>query len=257
MNMIDYIKYFFRSEADSIPFKSFGLVHFLLILLALIGCLVLIMNKEKLKETKISRVLEKNFLYVLVCQQLILYSWYAFSGNLSNEALPLYHCRIAIIFTIISFITNKKSFKIVASYWGLVGSALALFFLGLDPYLFPHYTVFSYFIGHIVLLWSSIYFFITGDIIADKESLKELLIFTNIYNINVYIFNYFKHTNYSYLSEPPFLKEVIFSFISPISYTVGIILFFNLIMSLVYKILQKIYIVNNKKQYLFKIHVNS
>ena len=70
MNMIDYLKYFFRSEAESIPFKSFGLVHFLLILLALIGCVVLIMNKEKLKETKISRVLEKNFLYVLVCQEI-------------------------------------------------------------------------------------------------------------------------------------------------------------------------------------------
>lgn len=247
MRPFDYIKFSFRGNTESIPFESFSYIHFILIGVGVIGSILIIVNKEKLKIGRFRYKIEKIFLYVLISQQTLLYLWYGYSGNLSNESLPLYHCRVAIIFTIIALITDKKLFKIVASYWGLVGSVLALIFLGLDPFLFPHFTIFSYFIGHLFLLWISVYFLATETIILNKGSLKEILIFTNIYNVSVFIFNCCTNANYSYLSEPPFLKELILSRLNPIMYTLGIILAFNLVMFVIYYMMQKIYFRNYKK----------
>ena len=61
--------------------------------------------------------------------------------------------------------------------WGLIGAVFALIYpSGLDPFLFPHITQFSFFIGHLFLLWGSVYCIFIECVKFDKRTLKQLYI---------------------------------------------------------------------------------
>ena len=58
----------------------------------------------------------------------------------------------------IGLLFNKSICRKLGSMWGLIGAIFALIYpSGLDPFVFPHITQFSFFIGHLFLLWGAVY----------------------------------------------------------------------------------------------------
>lgn len=239
---MEWMKHFFRETPDNYVFPIWSLKHFAIIVIAFVGVEFIFLNKRKLKGSTLGGNFKLLMIIVLSLQQIILYSWYGFSGYFTiRESLPLYNCRIAIIFTILALITDKKLYKNVACYWGLMGSILALMMPDLDPFSFPHYTNISFFWGHIALLWSALYILVIDGYRINKVSLKLILYFTNIYHLAVYFFNVFAKSNYCYLMEPPFAKIFFESFMPQKAYSLLIFLAFNIAMILVYSVSKIIY----------------
>lgn len=237
-----WLEYFFRGTPDNYVFSLWSLKHFAIILIAFVGVEFILLNKRRLKSIRLGKKIKIIMIIALSLQQIVLYLWYGFSGYFTiNESLPLYNCRIAIIFTILALITDKNLFKNVSCYWGLAGSILALMMPDLDPFSFPHYTNISFFWGHIALLWSTVYILAVDEYRMNKISLKSILYFTNTYHLSVYLFNVFTKSNYCYLIEPPFLKIFIANFMSPKAYSLFIFLVFNIVMILVYSAAKTIY----------------
>lgn len=240
---MEELRYFFRGTPDGYVFPIWSLAHFAMLIIAFIGVEFIILNKRKLRDSNNGKILKLIMIIALASQQIILYLWYGFSGYFTiHESLPLYNCRIAIIFTIIALITDKKLFRNVGCYWGVAGAILALMMpTDLDPFSFPHYTNISFFLGHIVLLWATVYILVVDQYRINKNSLKSILYFTNTYHLLIYIFNILTNSNYCYLNKAPFAKTFFENFMSPRAYTLTAFFAFNIFMILVYFIAKTIY----------------
>ena len=222
---------FFTNKPSPIKFITFGPVHLLILFMALI---ISIFIFRRIGE---NRGIELFIGCILIFQQIILYSWYFISNyNSIKEGLPLYHCRIAIIFLGLGLIFNNKNLTKLGSYLGIFGSIGALLFPGLDPFSFPHITQFSYFIGHLFLLWGSIYLLFVKKIGMTKIDLKNIFLFTNLYHVIVFVLNHKISSNYAYLRQPPFKINYTFN---PYFYGFIVMMIFNIILALEYLFINK------------------
>ena len=94
----------------------------------------------------------------------------------------------------------------------------------LDPFVFPQITQISFFIGHLFLLWSSVYCIFVECIKLSKKDLKIIIYFTNIYHISMFIFNHIIGSNYGYMRVSPI---GIGNDLHPVVYGLIIIAIFN------------------------------
>ena len=218
---MEFLKYFFRGVSECSDFKVFGLIHIIILFIGILGVVFLT------KRVSVSRKFERIIGTVLLSQQIILYTWYLLSGyNLLTEGLPLYHCRIAIISTGIGLLFNKSICRKLGSIWGLIGAVSALVYPGLDPFVFPHITQFSFFVGHLFLLWGSVYCIFIEGIKLDEKDLKTIIYFTNIYHIAVFILNHMIEANYGYMRISPI---GIGNNLHPVVYGLMVIALFNVV----------------------------
>lgn len=195
---MENLNYFIRSNPDNTSFNQFGLFHIIILILAIYVSYLIINNKKE------NRNFELFIGSILLIQQLTLYTWYFSKNyNLLSEGMPLYHCRISIILLSIGFILNKDILIKMGSYWGILGSIFALLIPGPDPFIYPHITLVSYFIGHMFLLWGSVYALFVKNIGMRRDELKQLLYFTNIYCVTMYILNFLIGSNYGYMRVSP------------------------------------------------------
>lgn len=189
------LSYLFRTPIEEAP--SHTLV-FLLINIVMMGIMIyFLLHREKISP--------KIFAYLNIAQQLLLYYWYIVKvpDVLARQGLPIYHCRLAIIVLSISILIGKfhHSFQTFFAYLGLIGSVLALFTLDFDLYHFPHFTIFSYLIGHYLLFYLSLYIMLENKKVL---SVKYILVATTIMNCIIQIFNHLiPHSNYGSLMFPP------------------------------------------------------
>ncbi|MGL5348006.1 MAG: TIGR02206 family membrane protein [Peptostreptococcaceae bacterium] len=228
---MEFFNNFFTSNVGQNNFSSFGNIHIILLLIALVGSIYIIINKKE------NRAFELIIAGVLILQQASLYFWYFGSNyNILQEGLPLYHCRISILFVGLGMLFNNSKLIKIGSYWGIFGSTMALLFPSIDPFAFPHITQFSFFIGHIFLLWGCIYILFVKNIGMSTVDLKTILVFTNVYHILMFMLNSNLTSNYGYMNHPPIS---ILNVLNPYVYSIGVIITFNLIIIIEYLLINK------------------
>lgn len=230
--ILDFIYYFFRANPDGYDIKKYGITHIKLIIIAFLGAILIYFFRKELKY-KFKFIL-KIFVIFLFIQQFLLYSWYLLSGSFSwKMSLPLYDCRVAIICLIYGVFAKKDRFKRIGIYLGFIGSIVALITPDLDRFAYPHFTWYSFFVGHIMLLWVSCYIFFVEEIEISIKKYKEVFIFTNILHLIILVINKFVRSNYAFLTEPPIFKDVACS-IPRAMYIFIMLLNFNIILFLVH-----------------------
>lgn len=229
---MEALQYFFRGRADGVPpIENFTLPHFLILLFGVCGALLIIKKRGKLIGTSGGDRLRIFLAFALLMQQIILYFWYGFSGYFSiQEGLPLYNCRFAIIVAAFALMTKKPSLQAIACYWGIFGSILALASPALDPFLFPHYTNFSFFGGHLLLVWAAFFILFVDGFEADIRSLRFMLFFTTIYHLLIYIFNRLTDANYCYLIKAPIAEKIFSQLLPQTVYALLVIFLWDLMM---------------------------
>ena len=226
------LNYFFRISPELSNFISFRGVHVYILIVALILSVGILSLKRE------GRRLELCIGSVLITQQVILYSWYLIGGyNTLREGLPLYHCRVAIICVGLGLLLNKRVLMKFGAYWGIFGSIGALLFPGLDPFLFPHITQFSYFVGHLFLLWASLYILFIKKVGMTSRELKNTLLFTNTYHILMIILNKILNSNYGYMKESPVALAFDLNYLA---YVVCVMMIFNIVVCIEYKLLNRV-----------------
>lgn len=220
------MKHFFRGNPSDFSFKIFGQIHILFIFIAVMGIIYLVKNRNELKDNK---AVKNIIIYTLLLQQVLLYMWYGTSGYFSlQESLPFYNCRLAILSLVLGDIFKNDRLKYLGMYWGLMGSILALLVPVLDPFGFDHFTFYSFFIGHLFLLWGSFYLILVEEKNVDSKTLRGICRFTNIYHTMIFLFDKRVGANYCYLIESPVMGEMI-DRIPQLIYTLAVILLFDLI----------------------------
>lgn len=228
---MNFFNYFFRSIPEKNNFILFGKTHMSILIIAFIVSYLIIKNM------KVNKNFELLVGSVLLIQQVSLYYWYYTSRyNLLTEGLPLYHCRVAILTLALGLIFKIDLPLRIGTYWGIFGSIGALLLPGPDPFIFPHITQVSYFVGHLFLLWGCIYLLFVKKIGMTKIDLKNIFLFTNLYHVIVFVLNHKISSNYAYLRQPPFKINYTFN---PYFYGFIVMMIFNIILALEYLFINK------------------
>lgn len=227
------LRYFTRGIWEDYVFPTFSPVHFLLLGILVLGVVLIYRNREKLHSRK-GKTLARLFLAALLLEQTAQYTWYALAGTFTlGDGLPLYICRMAIPAIILSYLTGNYQARTISVYWGTFGGILALVFPVIYPFYWPHLTNLTYFIGHLVMVWSVVYFVAVDRYRFTRSGLAFVLVFTNLFNYFVYRLNPLVGGNYSYFAYPPVFK-MLFGALAPRDYALVVFAIYNLLILLIH-----------------------
>ena len=232
---IEAIRYFFRGAWEDYVFPFFSVEHFLLLGLLIVVSILIGVNRTKLGADP-RHLVRKLLLGSLLLEQVSQYSWYFLAGTFTlGDGLPLYISRTTIIALILSYLTINYYFRTISIYWGTFAGILAVLFPVIYPFYFPHVTNFTYFFGHIVMVWSVVYFLAVEKYRFSKKGLFFALVFTNIFNYFVYRLNPLVNGNYSYFAYPPVFKDALGKLPSG-QYSILVFVIYNLLILLIHLI---------------------
>lgn len=139
-----------------------------------------------------------------IVQLVSLYGWYLAIQEPLSESLPLYHCRVAMFAVLL--LPDKVAYKQYFALLGVFGPICAIVYPILDPYPFPHITLFSFFIGHLALLGNSIIYLMKY---YDRLNLSYRRIVEITFGLDFLILlgNIAFGGNYGFLKEPPLVGD--------------------------------------------------
>lgn len=135
-------------------------------------------------------------------QLLLLYGWYLAIRAPLSESLPFYHCRLAMFAVL--FLPDRSPYKQYFALLGVFGPICAIVYPILDPYTFPHITLFSFFIGHLALLGNSI-IYLMNHFDSLRLSYRRILEITFSLNVLILFVNLLTGGDYGFLKNPPLI----------------------------------------------------
>ncbi|EHI68582.1 TMEM164-related integral membrane acyltransferase [Streptococcus ictaluri] len=142
------------------------------------------------------------FLGLQLSQLIGLYTWYALRGFPLNEALPLYHCRIAML--AVFFLPDRNSIKQLFMILGIGGAFLALLSPDLYPYKMWHVANVAFYLGHYALLVNGLIYLIR---FYNPAQLRPVLLLRYLATINfaLILVNLLTKGNYGFLMDIPII----------------------------------------------------
>lgn len=142
------------------------------------------------------------FLSLQLAQLICLYTWYVLRGFPLDEALPLYHCRIAML--AIFFLPDRNSLKQLFMLIGIGGTFLALLSPDLYPYKLWHVANISFYLGHYALLVNGLVYMLR---FYNPSQLKPLLVLRYLATINfgLILVNLLTKGNYGFVMDIPII----------------------------------------------------
>lgn len=140
------------------------------------------------------------FLGLQLSQLIGLYTWYALRGFPLNEALPLYHCRIAML--AVFFLPDRNSFKQLFMILGIGGTFLALLSPDLYPFKLWHVANVAFYLGHYALLVNGLIYLLR---FYNPSQLKPVLVLRYFATVNflLLIVSLLTKGNYGFVTDIP------------------------------------------------------
>lgn len=201
-------KLFWEPINSGRAFHSFSMQHLIGILFVVLLVFIIINFKEYMikNDKKIRYIMA----FVMLSQQLALYTWYLTSGVFSfSESLPLYTCRIAILLMVVMLIKPKQWIFDITYFWGMLGALIALITPDTSTFSFPHLMFVQYFVGHGFLLASIVYMLTIKSYTINFSSLRRVCRVTLAYIICIIPINFLVDGNYSYMRFKPSTKTLL------------------------------------------------
>lgn len=201
----------FHSSNPGIDY--FPRTHLEIMLSVVLLAIIIIHFKDDLRNNNKYQIIGKTFLLTtLVIQQILLYSWYVYTGNFTlKESLPLYPCRISELLCIILLIKMNNKYFDLLFYWGLSGAIMALLTPDTANLGFPNAMFIQFFLGHIGIILTIIFLGIIYDYNPTKKSLLNSYKVSWFYILIIIVLNKITGGNYAYLAakpESPFLNKL-------------------------------------------------
>lgn len=192
MNLLD----FFTSHKTEPPMMT--PFTYILMMVGLVSVIYLAIRFFERKK------MQTFFRIAQIVQLVFLYGWYLAIQEPLSESLPLYHCRIAMFAVLL--LPDKVPYKQYFALLGVFGPICAIVYPILDPYPFPHVTLFSFFIGHFALLGNSI-IYLMKNYDSLRLSYRRIVEITFGLNFLILIANIATGGDYGFLKNPPLVGD--------------------------------------------------
>lgn len=185
-------------------FASFSPLHLLLLFLPIVLITLMMMHQTWLKTSAHAKWVKFSILGLMMGQQILLYSWYYFTGNFDPvDALPLYPCRISSLMCLFLLFVWKEELFHLLFFMGLPGATIALLLPDTWNLGFPNAMCIQFFMGHSGILLSIFYLVIVHDYNPNLKALFKSYKFTLVYLAALIPINSLLHSNYAYMAKKP------------------------------------------------------
>lgn len=182
----------------------FDFNHLIYISILVIGLIVLIINREKVKTS--SKKVGNIILVVSILQQVLLYLWYFLENDFDvSESLPLHICRISSLLGIYFLITKNTKVLDTMFYFGLYAYGSFLYPSRIYPIYHP--LGISFVINHLITILLPYFAYIAYNWRPNFKSFIRSCSMFLIYFIFVYFLNPMVDGNYFYLKYKPFFQQ--------------------------------------------------
>lgn len=186
---------FFSGQPSFPPTLDF--VGHLVLVLSLV---FVVLGVFKYHENKKWQVIFKG---LQVLQLVLLYGWYIVMRAPLSEALPLYHCRIAMFVLLLA--PDDSPYKEYFSLIGVFGAICALVYPVFDPFPWFHVTIFSFIIGHIALFGNALHYLLCQ--VSRQLSFGKIAKITFELNIAILAVDLVTGGDYGFLRKLPLLGD--------------------------------------------------
>lgn len=192
-------------------FPSFSAPHLLLLGMPLFAIIGMVRNKAVIQSGRSSTYVWAGLMTLLLGQQVLLYSWYYFTGNFDiRDALPLYPCRISSLMCIwLMLFWNEDVFNLLF-FMGLPGATLALLMPDTWNLGFPNAMCIQFFAGHAAILMTVFYLIIKHRYRPSRQALMGAYKFCSLYLAALIVFNQIIGSNYAYMAHKPSIPALAF-----------------------------------------------
>ncbi|MER0123393.1 YwaF family protein [Streptococcus sp. ZJ93] len=146
---------------------------------------------------------QRTFKGLQMLQLVLLYGWYLAIQSPISEALPLYHCRMAMFVLILA--RDDSSYKEYFSLMGVFGSICALVYPVFDPFPWFHVTIFSFIVGHLALLGNALNYLLRQS--SYQLNLEKIAMLTFGINTFILIVDVVTGGDYGFLRKLPLLGD--------------------------------------------------
>ena len=224
----------FFGDTIGIEFQTWGIYHFIPLVLVIVGVLAIYFLRDKIKQSGHDKTIRYTLGTLGIVSELSLQVWIFLNGNWTvRENLPIGVCAFSLYLGIyIIFTKNWKAFEI--GYFWAIGGVLSVVFPDIlyGPDRFRYY---NFLFLHMVFFFMYMYMMFVHDFVPTFKSFKKsfllLLLVVLVFIVPV---NLIFDTNFMYLLEPHDTPFSIFGELSYPLYLTGCILLSMVGMSLWY-----------------------
>ncbi|MBS4189363.1 TIGR02206 family membrane protein [Bacillus sp. FJAT-49705] len=191
----------FGHEYDPFPFSPYSFSHFFMITMLIIGSVLIYYFREFLrKHDKTARIIMFVSLFLF---ETLYHIWLYKDGYWDiSFTLPLQLCSLSLILCLILLYTQCKIIFQIVFFIGISGAFMAILtpelFLG-----FPHFRYFQFFITHILIIWTCLYFLFIHQLAPTRRGMLSSFLFLNLSAVCAYIANKITNGNYMFLASKP------------------------------------------------------
>ena len=199
------IREFFVNETPKFLFNQFGLIHNIFITIAVIGLIIIYINRNKI--AKIPKEKSKKYLkiiaFILLINMIIFTIGFLCYGIFDyKKHLPLHLCFIANYMFIYGIIFEKE--------WILKHTIFLCFIGPIPAILWPdfistidNFEWWQYVISHHIFILTSFFSYYALEYKIEKKDFIKTFILTNLLMLIMYPFNIVFDTNYIFSTQIP------------------------------------------------------
>ena len=218
---------------EDFPFELFSISHLAMIGILFIGGVLLTIFRTYIR---IRSSLFRSVFFVLLFGLEAMYHYWMYKDGLWDVAfmLPFHLCSISLILCLLLLLTKWELVFQVVYFSGIIGASMAIFtpelFLG-----YPHFRYFHFFVTHILIIWTCLYFVLVHQYKPTKKGLVLSFLFLNSSAALTWIVNRLTGCNYMFLAYKP-ANSSLLDYLGPYPYyllileVVALALFFLLLL---------------------------
>lgn len=186
---------------DDFPFELFSISHLVMIGILVMGGVLLSIFRQYIQ------MRSGNFraaIFSLLLGLEVMYHYWMYKDRLwdASNMLPFHLCSISLILCLLLLITKWELVFQVVYFIGIIGAIMAV----ITPELFlgyPHFRYFHFFVTHILIIWTCLYFVLVHQYKPTKIGLLLSFVFLNSSAVLAWIVNHYTGGNYMFLAYKP------------------------------------------------------
>lgn len=188
----------------SIRFELFSTSHYIVIALFILGSIGLYVYRNKIRHNmRVQKFIKWFLLCMIIASEISFHSWAIVAGVWDKQTfIPIELCSVSTYLAVYVFFTKSKKAFNVLYFIGVLPPALAVFTPDLI-YGFPHFLFIRFFIQHMAIVWSVLFFIFIYGYRPQFSDVFRTFLYLNIFAVPVYFINRSIGSNYMYLESAP------------------------------------------------------
>jgi hypothetical integral membrane protein (TIGR02206 family) len=213
---------FFALQFDGGPFKLFSTTHLAALIAIFALNLFFVIWGKKLNQD-MRKIVRYSMAAILILNEISWHVWNWAVGRWTiQEMLPFHLCSILVWTGAFMLVKKNRTVYEFAYLIGIAGALQAILTPDLGIYDFPHYRYFQTFLSHGLIITSAIYMTVVEGFRPYPRSLRNILVWGNVYLVAVSLLNFLIGSNYLYTAHKP-LTASLLDVLPPWPWYVGII----------------------------------